>query len=508
MFIKSIRWRLQLWYGAFLALLVLAMLVTYYFREKETKTRMIDYFLRERVPTVMRNQAFLPITGEDGARPFSHKTRSRMQPPPHDRMEPPGRPRRDQRPPRGPRGTRDPRGPRGDSGSNGGQSGEQFVKELLEVHSVYVCTGIANRGLEYYSPNAPEGIDLPELPIGKPGDVFRWSNGDRQLFHVDDNGGVLLLGISDKALLKELNELRWKLGAVGSGVMLLSLMVGWWITGRALSPVRMISQTAQTIAEGDLKQRIDVQDRHSELGQLVTVLNTTFGKLDYAFDQQARFTADASHELRTPLNVITLESDWALSDEQMTREEMLESFETCLKSARHMRGIIESLLELARIDSGEAQWEKETTFITDSLSESVELLQTLAKDKGVKLKLQEKDAWALVDPQMIKQVFINVISNAIHHSPEQGVVDIVMEKSSDSIRVKVTDSGSGVPEDVLPHIFDRFYRADKVRSRTSGRTGLGLPISKAILDAHQGDIEVVNVAGAGARITITIPQDF
>ncbi|WOO40138.1 HAMP domain-containing sensor histidine kinase [Rubellicoccus peritrichatus] len=227
-------------------------------------------------------------------------------------------------------------------------------------------------------------------------------------------------------------------------------------------------------------------------------------QLETALDQQIQFTADASHELRTPLTIIMNEVYWALEKERET-ETYKESFETCQIAARHMKGLIESLLELARIDSGESKLIKEDTELPSLCEETMQLLQPIALQKQIKLHLKTGPAHAAIDATKIRQVLINLVSNAVQHSPEKSNIWVRLHNGSDHVTIEVEDQGAGIQENDIPHIFDRFYRSDKARSYNTGGTGLGLAVSKAIANAHNGDLKVESKAGKGSVFTLTLP---
>jgi len=285
---------------------------------------------------------------------------------------------------------------------------------------------------------------------------------------------------------------------------LVGLAGGWWLATRAIRPIEDISATATKIAAGDLSQRISATGRENELSRLAGVLNSTFARLEAAFAHQARFTSDASHELRTPVSVILTQTQGALARERSVAE-YREALEACQRAAQRMRKLTESLLELSRLDAGQAPFKHESFDLARVATECVELVRPLAEQREIRLACELRPASCLGDAERIAQVVTNLLTNAIHFNRPRGEVRIATGPENGTAWLTVKDTGEGIPAEDLPHIFERFYRADKSRSGTQGRTGLGLAISKAIADTHGGSIEVSSQPGAGSVFTLKLP---
>ncbi len=293
-----------------------------------------------------------------------------------------------------------------------------------------------------------------------------------------------------------------RLGLAVAAVLALNLVGGWWLVGRALRPLDDITRTANKIAEGDLSERIDTRDTASELGALARVLNRTFARLQDAFTRQARFTADASHELRTPVAVILTEARGTLSRPRSAGEYQ-EALGVCAETAAGMGRLIESLLQLARFDSGEYLPHRRRTPLAPVVTSALDLFQPAAAQRSVRLSadLAPVDAW--IDPDLIRQVIVNLVSNALVYTPAGGSVLVGLTAEAGTVHLRVTDNGSGIPPEHLPHVFDRFYRADE--SRTDQHFGIGLSIVKAIVDAHGGRIRAESEPGSGTTIHLEFP---
>jgi heavy metal sensor kinase len=287
-------------------------------------------------------------------------------------------------------------------------------------------------------------------------------------------------------------------------VLALGLTGGWWISTRALRPIREISATAARISAGDLTQRIQTSDSSSELGDLAGVLNDTFARLQASFARQAQFTADASHELRTPVSVVLTQTQAALARERPAAE-YRESLAACQRAAQRMRRLTESLLTLARLDSGEAAATREPCDLDRVTRDVTDFLRSLAQEQSVALEVESTPTRCEGNAEALGQVVTNLVSNAIYYNRPGGGLQVKVRSEAGAAILVVTDTGQGIAPEDLPHIFERFYRADKARSSTTGRTGLGLAITKAIVEAHGGTIEAATELGKGSTFTVRLP---
>ena len=315
---------------------------------------------------------------------------------------------------------------------------------------------------------------------------------------------VAVVGVSTAATRAELARFGLLLTGVGSGVFVVGIAVGWLISGRAIRPIKTISAAAKTIAEGNLSERIDLGNTRSELGELGSVLNTTFDRLHATFERQAQFTADASHELRTPTFVILAQAQSALRRER-SQEENREGFEICERAARQLQDLIEALLILTRSDGGESNLERQPCALGTIANEAVEALRPLATSRKISLRVEAESVVVEGDARQLRQVATNLVGNAIEHNHLAGDVRVTVVQENVNAVFTVTDKGPGIPPDDVPRIFDRFYRADKSRSNTDGHPGLGLAICKAIVEGHGGSIEVSSGVGEGSVFTVRLP---
>ncbi len=279
---------------------------------------------------------------------------------------------------------------------------------------------------------------------------------------------------------------------------------GIFLARRALKPVEKIAQTAREIGEGDLSQRINVNTK-DELGRLAATLNEMIGRLEKAFQRQKQFTSDASHELRAPLAVIEAESTLALQQERPSSDYQ-RSLEIISQESRQMSSLVDQLLTLARADAGKEQWnfaEVDLAKLISNLSIDVEVL---CQEKGLSFQLgQTQDLVVKGDEARLRELFMNLLDNAIRYTPAPGTVSISFRREGQMAVIAITDTGIGIPAEDMPFIFERFYRVNKSRSRAEGGTGLGLAISRHIAEAHRGKIEAESRVGAGSIFSVWLP---
>jgi heavy metal sensor kinase len=279
---------------------------------------------------------------------------------------------------------------------------------------------------------------------------------------------------------------------------------GIFLARRALKPVDKIAQTAQEIEESDLSRRINVNTK-DELGRLAATLNEMIGRLEKAFQRQKQFTSDASHELRTPLSVIEAESTLALQKERPSTD-YRQSLEIISQESRQMSSLIDQLLTLARADAGKEQWNFTEVNLGKLISNLSTDVEVLCQEKGLSFQLgQPQDLVVKGDEARLRELFMNLLDNAIRYTPAPGTVSISLRREGQMAVVAITDTGIGIPAEDIPFIFERFYRVDKSRSRAEGGTGLGLAICRHIAEAHGGKIEVESQMGTGSTFSVWLP---
>jgi signal transduction histidine kinase len=317
------------------------------------------------------------------------------------------------------------------------------------------------------------------------------------------SGELVEVGCSIAPELRELEGAALKLAGFGGAILFVGFAGGWWFVGRALRPISEISSTAVKISGGDLSQRINLAEAESELGQLAAVLNSTFARLETAFAQQKQFAADAAHELRTPVTVILTQTQMTLARERDTAG-YKQTVETCQRAAQRMRKLIESLLELARFDAGQEVLQRLDFDLSQTVAECAEMVRPLAEERRVRIITALQPLPFTGDSERLAQVVANLLTNAIQYNRPDGEVRARLEAQDGLAVLEISDTGTGIAPADLPHVFERFYRADKSRSG-GGHVGLGLSICKAIVEAHGGTIAVTSTEHAGTRLVMRLP---
>jgi two-component system, OmpR family, sensor kinase len=324
---------------------------------------------------------------------------------------------------------------------------------------------------------------------------------------------VILRGPSDWRVLvgrqigrerNELIRLLWWLLGTGIGIVALGLTAACLLAARILTPVEQMTRIAEQISASNLSERIDESRIKSELGRLAQVLNRTFGRLQAAFERQARFTADASHELRTPTAVVLAQSELALA-RQRSPQEYQEALRACYRAAKRMEALVDGLLTLARMDSGQLEMHREPVDLRQVVEQSVGLLKPLADQRRIRLTYDLQRAQVTGDAERLGQVVANLVSNAVTYNREGGEVRLHLVAEKQAAVLTVVDTGIGIEEDDLSKIFERFYRADRARTGNSGGIGLGLAICREIVRSHGGAVEVASVLDEGTTFTVRLP---
>lgn len=354
------------------------------------------------------------------------------------------------------------------------------------------------------SANAPENLPFPKNFDADTLIHFRTRGPFREAFHFTETGECLLVGHSIVDEIASLRRFGLWLAAIGGAVLAIGLGGVWLFVNRAIRPVEAISNTARRIAAGNLSERIKVSDENSEFGQLASVLNSTFARLETAFTQQKHFTADASHELRTPISVLISETQTTLARER-TSAEYRETIEACLDTAQQMRQLTESLLELARFDAGQEKMPQVQFDLAEKARAAIQLVHPLADARAIQITSNLPRAEISGDPDRISQVIVNLLTNAILYNKPGGKIGVMIYAEEAVVELAISDTGSGIAPEELPRVFERFYRADKARSGTTGGSGLGLAISKAIVNAHGGTILVSSKPGLGSLFMMRLP---
>ena len=317
--------------------------------------------------------------------------------------------------------------------------------------------------------------------------------------------GALEVGEPEEDVVETLSSLLLIMGIAYPVALALAGFGGMFLAGRALSPIDSITTAARDITAEDLSGRLELRLPDDEVGRLARTFDEMIARLDDAFRRQRQFAADASHELRTPLTVIKGQIDVSLQ-----RDREPEAYQGVLRAVNEevdrLIRLAGSLLTLTRADGGQIPLAFEAVDVGDLVAGVVEQLRPAAGDQGVDLRLDTGPPVTMeADQDLLIQLMLNVLDNAIKYTPNGGLVNAGWGTNGQRVELRVRDTGPGIAAEDIPYVFDRFYRADKARSRAAGGVGLGLAISRWIAEAHGGSIHVVSTLGEGSTFTVSLP---
>ena len=287
------------------------------------------------------------------------------------------------------------------------------------------------------------------------------------------------------------------------GVSVVALVLGILSSRTLTRSLRELTAATQAMAQGDLEQTVPVRTK-DELGQLATSFNRMSADLAHANTLRRQMTADIAHDLRTPLTVIKGYTE-ALRDGDLPATQA--TFETMYQEAQHLSGLIDDLRTLSLAEAGELVLNPRPTSPFELLFQAQAAYLPQAQDAGVALRIESDDALPdiHIDPERIARVLGNLIINALRYTSEGGQIMLQARAHPNGVLLSVADTGSGIPPEDLPHIFDRFYRGDSARQSDNGESGLGLAIAKSLVEAHGGAIAVTSTVGQGTTFEIFLP---
>jgi len=287
---------------------------------------------------------------------------------------------------------------------------------------------------------------------------------------------------------------------------ILSFAGGYIIAGQMLKPIQKLNTATRKISAKNLSKQIEHEDTGDEISELIDNFNKMTARLDISFTAQKEFVENASHELKTPLAIVKTNLESALTDPKFSQHKASSLIKTSLKSTDFMNKLIEDLLLLALLEN---QIHKTPASISDVAQKSVEYLEPLAGKQRIKLDLKVSPSAQKVEIQanseLLQRAFMNVIENAIKYSPKGEKVHIKVKTRGSNIYIEIQDHGIGIPGKEENKIFERFYRIDKSRSRKTGGAGLGLAITKKIINLHNGTIRLKTGKKSGTTFIISLP---
>lgn len=307
---------------------------------------------------------------------------------------------------------------------------------------------------------------------------------------------------SDEANL--LAEFRRNMAFVLLSTLLLSAALGHWIARRGMRPVQNMIGIVQAIQVTHLHQRVACQDWPRELRALARAFDDMLDRLEDAFARLSRFSADLAHELRTPLNNLRGEAEVALSRSR-SADEYRQVIESSLEEYERLSRMIDSLLFLARAESTENNLTCSRFDVREELETIAAYFELSAEEQAVNIVI-EGTGTLQADRLLFQQALGNLLANALRYTPRGGEIRLAIHSTNQAVRIRVRDTGSGIAPEHLPHVFDRFYRADPARTRSTAGTGLGLSIVRSIMTLHGGKVSIDSNTGQGTTVFLDFPN--
>lgn len=320
---------------------------------------------------------------------------------------------------------------------------------------------------------------------------------------------VILINQPLDPIEDELELLRRILYYTVPVALLMAGLGGWLLARQSLAPVVDMAERARRIGSENLDQQLPVVNPRDELGRLAAAFNELLARLNSAFAQQREFMADASHELRTPLTVMHAAAGVTLKQPHRDEGEYREAIEMLDEQTRRLARIVNDMFVLARADTGSYPLRKTTLYLNDLLEEVARAGSMLASGKGVRVEAADSPEVTFHgDEDLLRRMLLNLVDNAVRHTPPGGLVGLSLTRQPGLHVIAVSDTGPGIPAEAQPRIFERFYRADKARSRAEaadGGAGLGLAIASWIAQAHGGSLELARSDRDGTTFLVKLP---
>lgn len=321
---------------------------------------------------------------------------------------------------------------------------------------------------------------------------------------------IILVSQSLEAIDDELELLRRPLLFAGLAALLLAGIGGWLLARRSLAPVVAMAGSARRIGAENLGEQLPVANPRDELGQLAVTFNELLARLHEAFERQRRFMADASHELRTPLSVMSATAGVTLRKRHRKEDEYREAVQMMNEQTRRLSRIVKDMFTLARADAGRYPLDKRSLYLNDLLEEVARAGELLAAEKNVTLEITGSlEAGFHGDEDLLRRMILNLVDNAIKHTPSGGVVRLSLTEELSDYVISVSDTGPGIPSEAQAHVFERFYRAGDARSHSEdgngAGAGLGLAIASWIAQSHGGSLELIRSDHSGTTFVARLP---
>ena len=317
---------------------------------------------------------------------------------------------------------------------------------------------------------------------------------------------IVVAGSSLERTDDELEELRAILLYVVPLALALAAIGGWFLAHRGLSPVAAMVARARHIGAEDLSARLPVMNPDDELGRLAATFNDLLGRLEAALTQQRQFMADASHELRTPVTTTRTAASVALQRVHREERDYRETLEIVEQQTIRLSRIVDDMFTLARADAGNYPVRRDAMYLDEILEEVARAARVVAAARSIAIDIDTVPAPFTGDEELMQRLLVNLIDNAVRHSPDGTAVHVQIANRANGYDIVVTDRGPGIPAESQRHIFERFYRADLARTRLGGGgAGLGLALVRWIADVHGGSAELVSSSSAGSTFKVFLP---
>jgi signal transduction histidine kinase len=315
-----------------------------------------------------------------------------------------------------------------------------------------------------------------------------------------------LIDEAQRELRSEALRQLWIRSLIALAIMLVLVFgLSWLVAGRMLRPLNAITSTARRLSGSTLHERINLKGPRDELKELADTFDSMLGRLDSAFSAQREFVANASHELRTPLTIIRTEVDVALSDPEVSPEELQEMGSAITEAVDRSEALIDGLLVLANTDADGPPAMTELD-LAEIAADEIDLASDEADTLGLRLELDLEPAPVLGEQALLERLVGNLVQNAIRHNLPDGWFSVKTRTEDGTAVLTVANSGPLLSPEDLERLFERFYRPDKSRSRKTGGFGLGLSIVKSVAAAHGGDVWLAGLAEGGLEVTVTLPS--
>jgi len=417
-------------------------------------------------------------------------------------------------------------------GETEAEAAHSTVNELHLLNQAMAIFNAEGKLIEEKTTPGGAHARLPSLDLIPTGDLYLYTapaapgEGDEgqrvaaRRVKISDKDAPYLIVVSQplETITEELETLEQVFLIAVPLALLLAGLGGFFLARKSLAPVVAMSERARQIGAENLERRLPVVNPRDELGRLAATFNELLTRLDASFNLQRQFMADASHELRTPLSVMRTTTQVILEKPRRDENEYRDALAMINDQTRRLARIVDDMFTLARADAGRRPLTLGGFYLDELIGETARAARVLATRKGVTVEAAESaEVLYYGDEHLLRQMLLNLLDNAIRHTPEGGVVRVSLAQFDSSCEVVVADTGEGIPVEAQPYIFERFYRVDKARSRSGagansngannsgGGAGLGLSIALWVAEAHGGTIKLVHSDPTGTVLAIALP---